>query len=109
MGIETQSEKNTAQEIATKKLNKKKMETSKIIILASYIIAITLTILVIVGTFASIDVSNLTTITCLVWSEVAASNIFYFNKAAKENVPKVIASLPQFFQEQIDVNQLLNQ
>lgn len=108
MGIETQ-ENLTAQEIATKKLNKKKMETSKVIILASYIIAITLTILVIIGTFLSIDVSNLTTITSLAYAELGASNIFYFNKAAKENVPKVIASLPQFFQEQVDVNQLLNQ
>lgn len=108
MGIEAPENFN-AQEIATKKLNKKKMETSKKIILASYIIAITLTIIVIVGTFTCTDVSNLTSITCLVWSEVAASNIFYFNKAAKENVPKVIASLPQFFREQVDVNQLLNQ
>lgn len=88
---------------------KKKMETSKKIILASYVIAIILTLLVIIGTFMGTDVSNLTSITCLVWSEVAASNIFYFNKAAKENVPKVIASLPEFFREQVDVNQLLNQ
>ena len=84
------------------------METSKKIILASYIIAISLTILIIVGTFMSIDVSDLTTITALVWAEVSVSNAFYYKKAAKENVPKVIASLPELFREQIDVNQLLN-
>lgn len=94
-----------------KKTNKKKkkMETSKIIILASYIIAIILTLLVIIGTFASIEVSNLTTITCLVWAEVSVSNMYYFKKAGKENVPKVIASLPELFREQVDINQLLNQ
>ena len=91
-----------------KRREKKKMETSKVIILASYIIAISLTILIIAGTFMSIDVSDLTTITALVWTEVSVSNAFYYKKAAKENVPKVIASLPELFREQIDVNQLLN-
>ena len=88
---------------------KKRMETSKRIVLASYVIAIILTLLVIIGTFMSLDVSSLTTITALVWAEVASSNIFYFKKAAKENVPKVLASLPELYKEQIDINQLLNQ
>lgn len=92
-----------------KRRRKNKMETSKRIILASYVIAIVLTLLVIIGTFMSIDVSNLTTITGLVWAEVASSNIWYFKKATKENVPKVLASLPELYKEQIDINQLLNQ
>lgn len=37
------------------------------------------------------------------------ANTFYFKKAAKENVPKVIAGLDEHLREQIDVNQLLNQ
>lgn len=88
---------------------KKKMETSKKIILASYIITIILTVIVVVGTFLGFDVSNITTLAALAWGEVAVSNAAYYRKAAKENVPKVIASLPEFFREQVDVNQLLNQ
>ena len=109
--IEKASKKSTSKTTKKKKTKKKKnkMETSKIIILASYIIAIILTLLVIIGTFSSIEVSNLTTITCLVWAEVSVSNMYYFKKAGKENVPKVIASLPELFREKVDVNQLLNQ
>lgn len=87
----------------------KKLETSKKIILASYISAIILSVIVIIGTFMNYDVTNITTIASLAWAEVAASNIFYYKKAAKENVPKVIASLPKEFQEQIDINTLLNE
>lgn len=108
MVIEIKKNK-TPQDIANEKLEKTKMETSKKIILASYIITIILTILVIIGTFMQINVSHLTTIAALAWGEVAVSNAAYYRKAAKENVPKVIASLPQFFQEKVDVNQLLKQ
>lgn len=86
----------------------KRIETSKKILLASYSAAFILTALVIIGTFLGYEVSNITTITSLAWGEVAASNIFYYKKAAKENVPKVLASLDKEFRDQIDVNQLLN-
>lgn len=88
---------------------KKKMETSKKIILTSYVVAIILTIIIIICTFLQIDVSNLTTITSIVYGEVAVSNAFYFRKSAKENVPKVLCSLPKELWEQIDINQLLNE
>lgn len=87
---------------------KKKMETSKKIILASYIMAIILSAIVVIGTFMNYDVSNITTVTTLAWAEVAVSNAFYFRKATKENVPKVIASMPKELREQIDINTLLN-
>lgn len=87
----------------------KKIETSKKIILVSYIIAITLSIIVVIGTFMYFDVTNITTIASLAWAEVATSNIWYYKKAAKENVPKVIASMPKELIEQIDINQLLNE
>jgi hypothetical protein len=90
-------------------MEKKKMETSKKVVWASYFSAILLTIVVIVGTFMNFEMSNVTTICSLSWAEVAGVNIFYLKKSAKENVPKVIASLPKEFQDQIDVNQLLNQ
>ena len=105
MGIETQ----TVQEIATKKLNKKKMETSKKIMWASYIITVTLTAIVVVGSLMGQDMGNVTTLAALAWGEVAVCNHAYMSKSAKENVPKIISSLPKFFQEQVDVNQLLNQ
>ena len=88
---------------------KKKMETSKKIILASYVVAIILSLIVVVGTFLGYEVSNITTIASLAWAEVAVSNAFYYKKAAKENVPKVIASMPEEFREQIDINQLLSE
>lgn len=86
----------------------KKIETSKKILLVSYIIAIILTLIVVIGSFLDHDMTNITTIASLAWSEVATSNIFYYKKAAKENVPKVISSLDKDLQNQIDINQLLN-
>lgn len=87
----------------------KKIETSKKILLVSYIVSIVLTIVIIVGTFLNFDVSNITTIAALSWGEVATCNIWYLKKAAKENVPKVLGSLPKEIWEQIDINQILNE
>lgn len=88
---------------------KKKIETSKKILYLSYIIAIVLSIIVVIGTFAGYDVSNITTIASLTWGEVATCNIWYLKKSAKENVPKILSSLPEEIREQIDINQLLNE
>ena len=89
-------------------MKRKKIETSKKILLASYISAICLSLIVIIGTFLDFNVSDITTIASLAWAEVAASNIWYYKKAQKENVPKIIASMPEEFKEMIDINQLLN-
>lgn len=86
----------------------KNMETSKKILLVSYGTAIILTVIVVIGSFIDHDMTNITTIASLAWSEVAASNIFYYKKAAKENVPKIIAGLSDDLQNQIDINQLLS-
>lgn len=86
----------------------KKIETSKKILLASYISAAALTITVIIGSFTGHDTSDITTIASLAWAEVAVSNAFYYRKAAKENVPKVIAGMPKECRDQVDINQLLN-
>lgn len=90
------------------KNEKKKMETSKKIIWASYIITGILSAIVVVGAFLGYDMEYVTTIASLSWAELGACNIWYYKKAAKENVPKVIASLPKEFQEMVDINQLLN-
>lgn len=86
----------------------KKIETSKKILLASYVSAISLSLIVIVGTFLEFNVSDITTIASLAWAEVGSCNIWYYKKAGRENVPKIIASMPKEFREMIDINQLLN-
>lgn len=86
----------------------KKIETSKTILLVSYIIGIFLISLVVIGTFMQIDTSNLTTITVVSLGEISASNIWYYKKASRENVPKILKTFPKEVQEQIDINQLLN-
>jgi len=87
----------------------KKIETSKLILIVSYVIAIVLTSIVVVGTFMNFEVSNITTITALAYAELSASNIFYFKKAGRENVIKIYNNLPQEVKEQIDINQMLYQ
>lgn len=89
--------------------NKKRMETSKKIILASYIMAIILSLVVIVGSFIGMDMSNTTTIAALAFGEIAASNVWYFKKASKENVIKIAKDIPEEFKEQVDINQLLGE
>lgn len=87
----------------------KKIETSKKILIVSYSVAIVLTLLVIFGTFFNFDASNITTIALLAWGEVSVSNAFYYNKAAKENVPKILKDFDKEILEQIDINQFINQ
>ena len=88
---------------------KKKVEASKMIILASYIISIILSLVVIIGSFMGFDMSNTTTIAALAFAELSASNIFYFKKASRENVIKIAKNIPEEFKEQVDINQLLNE
>ena len=90
---------------------KKKMEMSKKILVVSYVVAITLTLIVIACTFLGIECSNITTIAGSAWLEVSASNIFYYNMNKKLNVPKIVYGiydgLPDELKEQVDVNSLL--
>lgn len=96
------------------KLNKsnKKMETSKLILLVSYIVAITLTLIVIVCSFIGIECSNITTLASCAWVEVSASNVFYYTMNKRLNAPKIVVGLykdlPDELKEQIDVNNLFS-
>lgn len=65
------------------------METSKKILLVSYIIGIALTIITVIGVFMGFDVMVLGTVTGLSYGEISVSNAFYFNKAKKENTLKI--------------------
>lgn len=87
----------------------KKIETSKLILIVSYIITIVLTCIVVAGSFLNLDMSNITTITTLAYAELGSANIFYFKKASRENVIKIYNDLPQEVKEQLDINQMLYQ
>ena len=91
--------------------NKKKLETSKKILYISYVVAIALTIIVIICTFAGLECSNITTIAGSAWLEVSASNVFYYNMNKKLNTPKIVygiyEGLPEELKEQVDENSLL--
>lgn len=80
------------------------METSKLILYLSYINSMSLTLIVIVGTFLSFDMSNVTQISLASWGEVAVCNTFYFRKATRENIFK---NLPEKYLESIDINNLI--
>lgn len=65
----------------------KSMETSKKILGGSWAAAITLTAIVIVGTFRQVDVSSLTILATSAWGELTA-HAFYYWKAKNENRSK---------------------
>ena len=81
-----------------------KVETSKKILIVSYVISVTLTVIVIVGTFLSIDMNNVTQITLASYVELSACNIWYYKKATRENIFK---NLPEKYLENIDINNLI--
>lgn len=67
----------------------KKIETSKKILLASWIAAITLTLVDIIGVYKGLDhVSELTTIVGFAWAELTAAHSFYYWKSKNENRAK---------------------
>lgn len=86
----------------------KKITCSKKIILASYICAIALTLVVIIGTFKDYDMSNIAMIAGLAWGEVAVSNTFYYEKAKKENIIKIAIGLSKQYEQEFDINNVFN-
>ncbi len=91
---------------------KKKLETSKKILIISYVLAIILTFIVIICTFTGIECGHITTLASAAWLEVSASNVFYYTMCKRLNVPKVImgiyGDLPQELKNQVDINNLLS-
>ena len=71
----------------------KTMETSKKILAGSWAAAITLTTLVVIGTFKQVDVTNLTILAGAAWAELTAAHGFYYWKAKNENRYKGAAKL----------------
>ena len=91
---------------------KRKMETSKKILWLSYIIGITLTLIVVVCSFLGIECSNITTLAGAAWLEISASNVFYYTMNKRLNAPKVVMGIYQDLsdelKEQIDINNLFS-
>lgn len=91
---------------------KKKMETSKKILWLSYIIGITLTVIVVVCSLLNIECSNITTLAGAAWIEISASNVFYYTMNKRLNAPKIVMhlynDLPDDLKEQIDINSLFS-
>ena len=87
------------------------METSKKILLVSYAIGLTLTIIVIICTLLGIECSNITQLASAAWLEISASNVFYYTMCKRLNVPKIVMylykDLPDEIKEQVDINNLL--
>lgn len=81
-----------------------KIETSKLILLVSYMISILLTVIVVIGAFTGFDMENVTQIAIVSYVEVSASNIWYYKKATRENIFK---NLPEDKLEMIDINNLV--
>lgn len=91
--------------IASTPMNKKKkIETSKLIILVSYIISITLTLLVVIGAIVGWDMEYVAQIALISYGEVTASNIWYYKKATRENIFK---NLPEECLKNLDINEVV--
>ena len=90
----------------------KKIETSKKILIISYIVAFFLTAIVVICTLSGIDCGNITTLAGAAWLEISASNVFYYTMCKRLNVPKVVmgiyGDLPDELKEQVDINNLLS-
>lgn len=90
----------------------KNIETSKKILFISYILAISLTFIVVICSFAGIECSNITTLAGATWVEVSSANVFYYTMCKRLNVPKIVMriynDLPSELKEQVDINNLLS-
>lgn len=82
----------------------KKIETSKLILLISYAISVTLTVLVVIGAIVGWDMGYVVQLALVSYGEVTASNIWYYKKASRENIFK---NIPEKYLETLDINNLV--
>lgn len=73
------------------------MSTSKLILMTSWIVALALTVIVIIGAFMCVDMAYVATIAGLAWGELTAAHSFYFWKAKNENRSKYAMRLLKEF------------
>ena len=77
----------------------KAISYSKKLLIVSWAVTIILTTVVIVGSFLSIDMTNVTTLASLAWGELTAIHGFYLWKARAENRSKYAMKLVRDFAE----------
>lgn len=82
----------------------KKMETSKKILGGSWVVALVLTVIVIVGSFMEKDFGHITTLAALAWGELTAAHGFYYWKAKNENRAKGAQKLVKELAEQYGID-----
>ena len=80
------------------------METSKLILLVSYLISVVLTVIVVLGAFLGFSMEYVVQIALASYVELSASNVFYFKKSCRENIFK---NLPEKYLENVDINNLI--
>ena len=81
-----------------------RIETSKLILLVSYLVSIVLTVIIVIGAFTGYDMSNVVQVALASYGEVAVCNAFYLKKACRENIFK---NLPEKYLEGVDINNLI--
>lgn len=81
-----------------------KIETSKLILLVSYVISLVLTLIVVLGAFLGFSMEYVVQIALASYLELSASNVFYFKKSCRENIFK---NLPEKYLESVDINSLI--
>lgn len=88
---------------------KKKLPTcSKLILFASYTAATILSGIVVYGALKGLDMTHVAAIAALAWAEVAATNIWYYKKAEKENIIKIAVGLSKELQQPLEISQIID-
>ena len=84
------------------------MTVSKKILAVSWIVAIVLTVIVIIGAFLCVDMAYVATIAGLAWGELTTAHGFYFWKARHENRSKHAMKLIKEFAETYGIDAVTN-
>lgn len=89
-------------------MNTKKIEFNKIVVAVSVIVAIACTVWAVIRDAMGYDIGNLMVLIGIVWVEVTGVTGTYAAKTKALNKIKLIGSLPENLQSQVDPNQIIN-
>lgn len=89
-------------------MNTKKIEFNKIVVAVSVIVAIVCTVWAVIRDAMGYDIGNLMVLIGIVWVEVTGVTGTYAAKTKALNKIKLIGSLPEDLQSQVDPNQIIN-
>ncbi len=89
-------------------MNTKKIEFNKIVVAVSVAVAIVCTVWAVIRDAMGYDIGNLMVLIGIVWVEVTGVTGTYAAKTKALNKIKLIGSLPENLQSQVDPNQIIN-